>query len=1208
MVFLKRLILEGFKSYGSRRVELPLSRGFNAVIGPNGSGKSNIVDALVFVLGGLSTKTMRAASLSDLIFAGTSEENPSRRTRVELVLDNTDQQIPLNTEELRVSREVRSSGSSVYRLNGVVSTRKELIDLLALGNLGSHNNNRNIVLQGEIAQLASMTPLERRALVESVAGIAVFDEKKVESQRELEQTRTRFREIDLLLGNIRETRDRLALEKEEAEKYVNLQLEIEKKTAFMLTAREMQLEAKIAQLNQSSELHRKQRASLQKKRTKLNLEISNLDEQLISLDQEYSNLQEQKLSQLFSLSDKKRAEKIEFEAKATFDQEKITQYQREHKKLDRKVNEFKETRKQLNQREIALTNGISEVSLQLEAKNTSFLKLRSELETLDKTLEHDREQARQLTKKVADTKQQKIECESRRTFLHSICQSNANLLNEIQIKSENQQKLLNQLEEKLEALSQQRIEIEQYLSKIKGRVEKLQERKTPLETQLKNMREELSKTETEKIQLETELRVLKEEKTGEAITEAADAILLATQRGELDIQGIRGPVSTLFSFPLALRTLLNTTFPTVMGALLVEDVKTAARIVEFAKRNRLGQTVIYIQELIKKAAPQQALPNSIAAFAECTEEDWPLGVYLFGNLCLLDHLGDISVDSNAYVYLTQQGDLFDPRQARLIAADPGQARIRLLQDELLPRVQETFEEQTHNKNLLDQESITLSQELNMLDDQIKTKSARTTELVKREMALRDEIERTRTNFRDLILQTEDLERQNKESQRELNSLDATITELTKTLPLQEDELTKLTEQLEGSIRRDLEQQLDILRNDLDELRTTQNDLQLEYEKIKTRINDIIEPEIQNNLQRQEELLQQIDETKQHIKTLEESRHQTEQELTDLTIKIKAVREKMTNLSEQRDLLRKARDEIAKQLATTQQKFDQILQVHRELELEMKQYEVELENVQQNAARLGTPQRFDGVDISNLDPVHLREEVLQLQHKKTDLGSVNLKAPEQFEEIDHRYKALLSKRETLKQERKVLLEIIDELEQKKRKTFFLTFESLNSHFNEIFRRLSPGPESYARLILENPQNPFEGGTLIEARPQGKRIKSIASMSGGEKSLVALALLIAIQKVESCPFWILDEIDAFLDSANVNRVAKLLSEISQETQILLVTLREPMMALADRLYAVSNINGISIVFGIVLQDILDGRIQLEGGEGETNAELEEVLIDR
>ncbi len=1203
MVFLKRLILEGFKSYGSRRVELPLSRGFNAVIGPNGSGKSNIVDALVFVLGGLSTKTMRAASLADLIFAGTSEEKPSRRSRVELVLDNTDQQIPVNTEEIRVSREVRSSGSSVYRLNGVVSTRKELIDLLALGNLGSHN--RNIVLQGEIALLASMTPLERRILVESVAGIAIFDEKKVESERELEKTRSRYREIDLLLGSIRETRDRLAQEKEEAEKYVNLQRAIEKKTALMLAAREAQLEAKIAQLHQSSKLYRKQRSLLQKKRTKQNLDKSSLDEQLNLLDQEYSNLQEQKLNQLFSLSDKKRAEKIEFEAKAAFEQEKIAQYQKEHKKLTRKVKEFKETSKQLNQREIALTDGISDVSHQLEEKNATYLKLRSELETLDKTLEHDREQARYMTKKVEEIKQQKIECESRRKFLYSICQSNTNLLNEIQIKSENQQKLLNQLEKKLEALSQQRLEIEQYLSTIKGRVEQLQARKTPLEAQFKNMREELSKTETKKIQLETELRVLKEEKTGEAITEAADAILLATQRGELDIQGIRGPVSTLFNFPSALRTLLNTTFPTVMGALLVEDVKTAARIVEFAKRNHLGQTVIYIQELINKATPKKALPNSIAAFAECAEEDWLLGVYLFGNLCLLDHLGDISVDSNAHVYLTRQGDLFDPIQARLIAADPGQARIRLLQDKLLPQVQETFEAQTHRKHRLEQETIILSQELNMLDDQIKTKSARTTELVKREMALRDEIERTRTNLRDLIQQTEDLERHNKESQSELNSLDTTITDLTKTLPIHEGELIKLTEQIEGGIRRDHEQKLNLLRNELDELRTIQNDLQLEFEKIRTRINDIIEPEIQNNLQKQEELLQQIKEAQQQIKTLEETRHQTEKDLADLSLKIKAIREKMTNLSEQRDLLRKSRDGIIEQLATTQQKFDQIFQAHRELELEMKQYEVELENVRQNAARLGSPQRFDGVDLSNIDPVHLREEVLQLQCKKTELGSVNLKAPEQFEEINQRYKELLSKRETLKQERRVLLEIIDELEQKKRKTFFSTFENLNRHFNEIFRRLSPGPESYARLILENPQNPFEGGTMIEARPQGKRIKSIASMSGGEKSLVALALLIAIQKVESCPFWILDEIDCFLDSTNVHRVAELLSEISTETQILLVTLREPMMALADRLYAVSNINGISIVFGIVLQDILDGRIQLEGEEGETNAEVEEIF---
>ena len=130
MTWLKRLIMDGFKSYESKRVELPLTRGFNAVIGPNGSGKSNIIDAMLFVLGGLSTKTMRAGALTDLIFAGTPDEKPSLKTRVEMVLNNTDHQIPLNTDEVRISREVRKTSNSVYRLNGQISTRTEIVDLL----------------------------------------------------------------------------------------------------------------------------------------------------------------------------------------------------------------------------------------------------------------------------------------------------------------------------------------------------------------------------------------------------------------------------------------------------------------------------------------------------------------------------------------------------------------------------------------------------------------------------------------------------------------------------------------------------------------------------------------------------------------------------------------------------------------------------------------------------------------------------------------------------------------------------------------------------------------------------------------------------------------------------------------------------------------------------------------------------------------------
>jgi len=905
--------------------------------------------------------------------------------------------------------------------------------------------------------------------------------------------------------------------------------------------------------------------------------------QLQDLDKKYSNLQEQELGNLQSLSDSKRANKIELESQAKFEQKQITRYQKEYKKQISKVNELMESREKLVFQETALLDELSELSQQLNERNASFVNKRTKLDDLNKSLEQHRQQVRELSIEINEKKKQKIEYETRKTFLQSIIKSNAELLIEQKAIKENVQNLLVNLENEIEELADQSNAVSENLGKIKIQLETLQDKKTTSELHLKTVIGTLNNIKSQKLQQETELRVLREEKTKEALSASADAIILAAQRGDLGTINVRGPISNLFHFPSDIRTLLGTTFPIVMGAIVVPDVKTANKIMEFAKRNQFGQIAIFIEELITKDFQKKDFSNSLVTQMDYSDTDRELGEHLFGRLSLVNSLWELDYDS--MMYLTPQGEIFDTSHARMIGADPGLARISEIQDKLLPQLRDKLDNQTKQKLNLEQALTTNSTEFDTMQEQFKIEEIRIMDLKQNNRDLSDEIKRSQMHATELTQQIKTLEHQERENQSELHTLDKKIADLAQ-IYLLEGKLAEFNEILEDQTRIELEQQINQLRDELDELRSEETELRVELEKIQTRKNELIEPGIQNGALRQDELLRQIDSTKQLVVELQQKHQQIELELNELTKNIEATREQMIQISEQRDTLRQAHSRITRKVTTVYQEIDLIQQIINNLELEKTQYSVELENVRQNAAQIQTPKQFDIDIVSSLDVATLRNELKQHQSALHALGSVNLKAPEQFE-------------------RKVILETIDELERKKRTAFFSTFEKLNMYFGEVFKRLNPGKDSYARLVLENPQDPFEKGILIEARPQGKRIKSIASMSGGEKSLAALSLLFAIQKVDASPFYVFDEIDAYLDMANVNRVAELLSDMSKETQILLVTLREPMMALADQLYAVSNIGGISLVFGIDLQEILEGKIQLEEREEESNTIMEEPI---
>ncbi|MHA1267003.1 MAG: chromosome segregation protein SMC [Candidatus Helarchaeota archaeon] len=1180
MVYIKNIIMTGFKSYGSGTVNLAFPRGFTGIIGPNGSGKSNVVDAISFVLGELSTKSLRAKELADLIYAGTRPgDRPAEKAIVNIIFDNSDRRIPVPEDEVSVQREIKAGGGgSVYRFNGKRSTRTEIMDKLKIANIDV-KEGFNLVLQGRIAELATQHPEARREMIEDLAGTKEFDEKKLKALEELDKAEVKLNELDVLIRESEARVKSLNKEKESYEAWERIAEEIYDKRTLLLSSKHKTLlqemktnQAQIAELNQQITELEQQKQVKQDSTKDVTQKIQELKQQIQVKTHEIEENQTKFSNIRAALTGLKRDIKNR--------QHRINELQQEKIQAQRKIQEIQtlieESKEAIVEIDTALQNLEREKEAKLQAQqvlNQQIAQRDSEYKTLQEHYEDLREQISKAEKLLANneiqaqmkdstiqikrttflTKSRELELrkkeiarlKERRELIKSEIEQSKNLIQVASRQIESSAAKRQAYEESIEELSQRKLDIQHRASSIEAKIETIKTFFT------------------------------EDQESNPVITK------LLEKAQQKEIKGIIGVLRDLIPLD-ELDIKEKVALTPYLNSIVVEDAMTAIAAITYLRDAGIGSaTFIPLEELRQLPVTEQIRFR----FINHLDKKLRTITNIFQNTIIAENLRE-AIDlwvrharesSTGKEVITPYGDAISHKGVISGGANKNFA------EKLIPELVEKlmFEKK----------------ELEKINSELEVNNMK----YKRLVILLNEIQRKQENV---------LEK-NKTREKQLEEIDRRIDQNLAFIEKTERELASISQEIEANEvvitnltqnRAELQQRLKALKAERDEIKTEieKSEIKDLFQKVRKIEKEIskLDGEIRAKSATKREKEQQINiilarnlqDTKTKVEAIDQAIIQLEKDIAaDQTSQI----EQDSQLNQYRELEAKLKAELGqlqteietqqasiantqREIAGINRKIDRLKQQISDIKVQNEGATTRLANIQRQIQEL----EIDLVDIQEpINESKLEMEIQTLLNKKKALEPVNALSVRQYHEVKLRFDELAARREDLDQERKVIVDFINKIEFEKKTIFLTLFNKINKEFGVIFEMIAGGK---AKMELENPEHPFEGGITIIAKPGGKKVKSIQAMSGGEKSLTALALIFAMQKVDPSPFYVFDEIDAALDVMNVRKVAKVIEQISKESQCIMITHRDIAMRYTTQLYGVTNINGVSKVISVALTD--------------------------
>ncbi len=1135
--YITKLVVEGFKSYGPKRKEIPLGEGFIAIVGPNGAGKSNIGDAISFALGLASSKVLRAKNLSYLIWSKGNKK--AQYAEVEVHFKN-EGAFPIEAEEIIFSRRVYPSGRTVFKINGKTVKEKEVKELLSRA--GITETAYNIVLQGDIVHFLKMTPVGRRKLIEEIAGIGEFDQQKNQALNELQQIEAKLKELGIILSQLEEQLKTLRRDKENLHLYREIKKQLREVEIKLLLKELTKIIRQKEELTSRLRPLEEQIESLKSKREEINRLITQKENLLTQIESQLSPYREQ-LGKLTSAEEFIKNTLQDLQKKKT----KLIAHREEIKELKIFLQEEIKTLKKLSEEKHYRLNQLEEREITpLREKKENLVK---EIEKIELRLKEALEELSLTEKTLRELSEEKQQKEKLfQTLKEEITRLNLKLeqtLNHLRQLQE-EKKLL---EEALKKESGQK-DLEEKLSRTKKEYEQLSEKVKRLEIQLKKVREEREATLKRIFQLETE--------NGFGENQVVEEL-------KKHIEGVYGTVASLIRVKEEEHLL-----PIEVGGgnrlkyVVVENEDVAKKCIDYLKTHRLGRlTFLPLNRVRPHRLDYLPRINGVIDYLYNLVEYDPkfekAVLFTFGDTILVrDFETAKKLGIGIYRMVTLEGELFEKggtisgghiRTSSLLRESFIKGQLeelkQLLNDlnrkeEKLQKLLEQTREQLFNTQGLYYQLQRQLKELQKLQNQKKEKLLSLENQIKQG---REYIAYLENLLEEKQKQLETLSKQIEEIDHKLEELNHRREELFKTLSQsglqilksQLKDIEKLLEEKQNQFHS-LEKELLKLQNQIREKEQTLSNLHEEEKNLKTQIQEID---------------QQIQQLGKELENLKEQKKQLGDTIYALTEKQSRLREEIQDLKGQQSLIEEQLEELNKKRENLLVEISRIQQSFEDIKRKLPS-EVSIEEPKEG-------ERF------------LKKLKKELEEKIQRLGQVNFRAEEQLKEVQDRHRETKEKYQTLLREKKAILEFIREVENRKRTIFLKAFNAINKHLKEIFSFLSPGGKAY--MEIERPEKLFESGINLVVKPRGKDVKYLEAMSGGEKTLAALSLIFALQRYKPAPFYYFDEVDAHLDEANALKVGELIKQYSKEAQFIVVTLRESVAYLADRLIGVTAKDGIS-----------------------------------
>ncbi|HEX7056868.1 MAG TPA: chromosome segregation protein SMC [Bacilli bacterium] len=1184
-MFLKRIELSGFKSFADK-TELEFVSGITAVVGPNGSGKSNISDAIRWVLGEQSAKSLRGGKMEDVIFAGSVSRKPVNYSEVSLTLENSDNALPLDFAEVTVTRRINRNGDSEYFINKQPCRLKDITELFMDTGIGKEAYS--IIGQGRIEEILSTRSEDRRAIFEEASGIVKYKSRKKEAQKRLDETEANLLRIHDLISELEVQIEPLREQAEKANTYKELREE--------LKAREISL-----YVHQIEELHRTWKETgdklqeLQDRQAALAAVVGAHDADLEQHRMEARRLEnelEQLQTSLLRLSEE--AEKCEGFGEVL--KERRKNLEGNIKALGQAA-ETQSLRKAAQEAELAQANEQLQLAL-------------GELAQIAQALQAEEAQLAGVHEEAGTEREEQLKAE-----LFEILSKIAQTRNEIRYCE--QQMETSARRKAKSAEERQRIELE--LKELAATMRTQEERIAEAARTIEAVREQfLAKSklvkEKEKLLEEAQFTARKWEQKIGALTSRRDTLvemqhdfegyahgvreILKSREKQNGLRGIHGAVAELVKVPETVEAAMETALGGALQHIVMSDEASARAAIAYLKERQLGRATFLpldvIQERTISAGERNAcaaIPGFVGVAVELVafrQEYTPIFRNLLGNVLVADNLEHANRIAAACKYryrvVTLDGDVVhaggsmtggsrQKKSASLLG------RQRLI-EQLTEEIASAHKQLTELKQKSDQVKKEIGEMMGQLDD---LRRAGEDQRLK-EQHLRAELGRYEAEYNLKEKQIHVSSEEEKLLQNEQLSFTGKITELQASLKeLEAQERTLQAAILEAeTVRKRNESAKEALQSRLTELKVQKAAKESALQAVKDNI-----ARLRRGL---EDTAREIAESGRALAQYEADLKMNSEEMVKQTERLNELVLQKQECTDAIDFKRAERAEWLKKLELEESKtkeeriqLRQVEEAMHQTEVRVNRLDVELDNL---LAKLSEEyelsyelarQKFPPPeDISGT-----QNAVRELKKQIAQLGEVNLGAIDEYARVSERFRFLSEQRQDLIEAKTTLYQVINEIDGEMSKRFWETFEAIRSHFIVVFSKLFGGGR--ADLLLTEPENLLETGIEIVAQPPGKKLQTLSLLSGGERAFTAIALLFAILQVKPVPFCVLDEVEAALDDANVTRFAQYLREYSADTQFIVVTHRKGTMEEADVLYGVTmEDDGISKLVSVRLED--------------------------
>lgn len=1187
-LYLKKLEAHGFKSFADK-IEIDFRNGITGIVGPNGSGKSNVIDAVRWVLGEQSPKTLRGSRMEDIIFNGTSHRKPLGAAEVSLTFNNSEKFLSIDYSEVTITRRLYRSGESEYLINKTPCRLRDIRELLMDTGIGI--DGYSLIGQGQIDSILSNKPDERRQIFEEAAGIVKFKSRKSEAEKKLNNTNQNLLRIEDILRELELRIEPLKKQSEKASSFLVLSEEL-KELELNLYLKEIEdVKLKLGAEEEQFKIVKAQHSDYVSKKEDIASEQSKCQKKIEDLQNDIQNLRENYF-EITNLIKELEGDKVLY-------QEKIQNIDNNISRIDSEILDLSTEDENINNQLVKLTEEKENLDRLLAESNELLVNENTKFESNINFISNHQKELEDLKGKVIEVLNR---ISSSKSEVNSINTMKENILNRIQKIEYERTNLSENEKENSENLKMAAEEVNKIKDSLKQKTmekEELIKQNNEVRNKYQSLLKVYEKEKNSLRDMESQRRILDQmEQSFEGFNASVRKTLQLCKKNKELGKGVHGVVAQLMSIPKEYEIAMEVSLGYSMQNIVCNDEGDAKRIIKYLKQNNLGRVTFFPLSNVNTWRNNDDIPQNVKSFdgyigvasslITCSKEYDNLFRYLLGRTLIVDNIDSavkISKMIKKYKIVTLDGDVINP--GGTITGGSYKSKISNVfsrkreLNELKDKILELTDVTTKYANDLEgykSKLENISEELNVNSLAIENIKLM---LLKKENLLSN----IENQGRSLSSSIKNLDEEINELENELSDMDESIINKESSIIELESENESLRDNIRGitEIIANKQEEMDSLKESVTSIKVKSASLKGKMENCQSeidRLKNTMQIWKNSRVDKENELVKLNAEKEEYIKSLDN----IVISINDNNILSQQIDYNIKKFTDEKSIWSEKNKEILEKNEAIDNALDDLRDSLHKIEVRKARLELQHDNHIKaiwEKYELGYIEALDHkTEVEDFNKASSRIKYLNREIKK--LGEVNLGSINEYKEVSERFTFLNSQKDDLIKAKESLNQVIRELEITMKKQFVKSFEEINENFSVIFNQLFNGGK--AKLVLQDDGDVLEGNIDIVAQPPGKKLQNLSLLSGGERALTAIALLFSILRTKPTPFCILDEIEAALDDVNIFRFAEFLKEFTKNSQFIIITHRKGTMEIIDYLYGITMQEyGVSKVVSVKLSDV-------------------------